>query len=198
MVSNRYYQMMPETANDAARELAELLLHLGRAAYAESAGGGLSAAQWAALRYFARANRFSRTVSDFAEFHATTRGTASQTVKSLVNRGLLERARSERDGRSVLFKLTQPARRQLRRDPFDALVRAAGHLNPRQLDEVSGELRRVGEYLEAERGSASVGRCERCGHLVSDGGDYRCGLMQEPLATAELGEICMRYRARAQ
>jgi hypothetical protein len=31
-----------------------------------------------ALRFFARANSFSRTPSAFAEFQATTRGTASQ------------------------------------------------------------------------------------------------------------------------
>ncbi|UCG71883.1 MAG: MarR family transcriptional regulator [Chromatiales bacterium] len=189
--------MMHQAANDGARELAELLLQLGRAAYAEGAGGDLSAAQWAALRYFARANRFSRTVSGFAEFHATTRGTASQTVKSLVNRGFLERARSERDGRSVLFKLTQSARRHLRQDPFDALVRAAGRLNKRQLNDVTGELRRVGQYLEVERDTATVGRCERCGHLLDDRGEYRCGLMEEPLAEVELREICVRYRARS-
>lgn len=189
---------MRQTANDAARELAELLLQLGRAAYAEGASGELSAAQWAALRYFARANRFSRTVSGFAGFHATTRGTASQTVKSLVTRGFLERARSERDGRSVLFKLTQPARRHLRQDPFDALVRAAGRLNQRELNNVTGELRRVGEYLEVERDTATAGRCERCGHLASDGSDYRCGLLNEPLQETELREICIRYRPRPE
>ena len=187
---------MPQSANDAARELAELLLQLGRAAYAEGADGELSAAQWSALRYFGRANRFSRTVSGFADFHATTRGTASQTVKSLVTRGFLERTRSERDGRSVLFKLTAQARRQMLRDPLDALVRAAQRLGVVQLRELTGELRRVGEYLEAEREATAAGRCEHCGHLLRDGTSFQCGLMQEPLATAELNEICVRYQAR--
>jgi DNA-binding MarR family transcriptional regulator len=189
---------MREPANDAARELAELLLQLGRRAYADGAGGNLSAAQWAALRYFARANRFSRTVSGFAGFHATTRGTASQTVKSLVKRGYLERARSERDGRSVLFKLTAQARRRLRQDPFDALVRAATQLGRRQLASLSGELRRIGELLQAERESGAAGRCAHCGHLAGGGEDYRCGLLGEPLAAAELQEICVRYQPRGR
>ena len=47
------------------------------------------------LRYFARANTFSRTPSAFAEFQATTRGTASQAIKVLEARGYL--ARSLRD-----------------------------------------------------------------------------------------------------
>jgi DNA-binding MarR family transcriptional regulator len=188
---------MRESANDAARELAELLLQLGRSAYAEGPAGDLSAAQWAALRYFARANRFSRTVSGFAGFHATTRGTASQTVKSLVNRGYLERARSERDGRSVLFKVTAPARRRLRDDPFDALVRAASRLGERQLADTSGELRRIAEWLQVEREGGAAGRCEHCGHLLGTEGEYRCGLLEEPLAAEELKEICVRYRPRA-
>lgn len=188
---------MRQSANEAARELAELLLQLGRAAYAEGADGELSAAQWAALRYFGRANRFSRTVSGFADFHATTRGTASQTVKSLVSRGFLERTRSERDGRSVLFRLTAQARRHLRQDPLDALVRAARRLGARQLRDLTGDLRRVGEYLEAEREAPSAGRCEHCGHLLRDGSEFRCGLLEEPLAVTELTEICVRYRPRS-
>ena len=50
---------------------------------AEGYDGELSPAQWMALRYFARANPFSRTPSAFAAFQATTRGTASQAIKAL-------------------------------------------------------------------------------------------------------------------
>ena len=58
------------------RTLAELIVFLGRLAYGGDRLTGLTPVQRAVLRYFARANRFSRTVSSFAEFHATTRGTA--------------------------------------------------------------------------------------------------------------------------
>src|SRR5258708_19226642 len=59
--------------------------------------GELSPAQWMALRFFARANSFSRTPSAFAEFQATTRGTASQAIKALEAGGDLVRQRSEAD-----------------------------------------------------------------------------------------------------
>jgi len=45
----------------SARETAELLLLVGRLVQAEGYDGELSPAQWMALRYFARANPFSRT-----------------------------------------------------------------------------------------------------------------------------------------
>ncbi len=51
----------------SARETAELLLQAGRLVQAEGYDGKLSPAQWMALRYFARANPFSRTPSAFAE-----------------------------------------------------------------------------------------------------------------------------------
>ena len=56
-----------------ARETAELLLLVGRLVQAEGYDGQLSPAQWMALRYFARANQYSRNPSAFAEFQATTR-----------------------------------------------------------------------------------------------------------------------------
>ena len=70
----------------SARETAELLLQVGRLVQAEGYDGELSPAQWMALRFFARANPFSRTPSAFAEFQATTRGTATQAIKgALIN-----------------------------------------------------------------------------------------------------------------
>ena len=65
----------------SARETAELLLQVGRLVQAEGYDGELSPAQWMALRFFARANPFSRTPSAFAEFQATTRGTATQAER---------------------------------------------------------------------------------------------------------------------
>jgi len=50
---------------------------------------GFTATQWTAMVFFGRANRFSRTVSSFAEFHAMTSGAASQTIRRLVDRGFL-------------------------------------------------------------------------------------------------------------
>ncbi len=45
-----------------AAEIADLVLQLGRAAYADCTAGGLTQAQWIAIRFFTRANRFSRTI----------------------------------------------------------------------------------------------------------------------------------------
>ena len=90
----------------SARETAELLLLVGRLVQADGYDGELRPAQWMALRFFARANSFSRTPSAFAEFQATTRGTASQAIKALEAGGYLVRQRAQADGRSVTLRLT--------------------------------------------------------------------------------------------
>lgn len=205
MVSDRYHPSMNRSGNsspaeagtDAARELAELALQLGRATYGEYPADGLTPAQWTALRFFASANRFSRTVSAFADFHATTRGTASQTVKSLVERGLLRRTRSERDGRSVRFDLSAAARRQLRRDPFHSVVRAAASLPDGQRLHALEVLKSMLGQVAEDRQRPLPGRCSLCGHLQEEGtGAYRCRLLQEPLERREVEEICVRFSAR--
>jgi len=184
---------MTTSGSTAAHELAELLVQLGRAAYADCAADDLTPAQWTALRFFSRANRFSRTVSAFAEFHATTRGTASQTVRSLVDRDLLARRRSERDGRSIIFQLTGSGRSRLGRDPLLALVRAVEKLEPASSRSIGNELARLRDWLAQERSAAAIGKCARCGHLRREGETLSCGLMKEPLDPTELNEYCLRF-----
>src|SRR5690348_1728918 len=116
----------------AGRETAELLLQVGRLVQAEGYDGELSPAQWMALRYFARANQFSRNPSAFAEFQATTRGTASQAIKALETDGYLVRQRSKADARSVSLRLTNKGKKALARDPFEVLVRAVDSLDAKQ------------------------------------------------------------------
>lgn len=189
----------PGGSSEAGRQLAELALQLGRLTYGDYAADGLTPAQWTALRYFAMANRFSRTVSGFAEFHATTRGTASQTVKSLVARGFLRRTPSERDGRSIRFDLTPAARRQLDKDPFEIIVRAAAVLPPVQQARTVAALQSLLEELAGTRQRELPGRCALCGHLGDGEGaqTFRCRLLDEPLVASELEELCVRFTVRS-
>jgi DNA-binding MarR family transcriptional regulator len=175
------------------RTVAEMVVHLGRTVCRD---GDLTAAQWTALRYFSRANRFSRTVSAFAEFHLTTKGTASQTVKSLVSRGLLERTPSDRDGRSVTMELTRAGRAVLAEDPFEALVNAVGRLPHPKRDDLEAGLARVLDDMAGERGKPVFGICSACSFLCKAGPAFTCRLVGESLDWEETRQICVNFRPK--
>jgi len=86
---------MAAPSDVSARTVAELVVQLGCLTRGDGFVANLTFTQWTTLRYFSSANRFSRTVSAFAEFYGTTRGTASQTIKSLVQNDYLTRKRSK-------------------------------------------------------------------------------------------------------
>ena len=155
----------------SARETAELLLLLGRLVQAESYHGDLSPAQWMALRFFARANSFSRTPSALAEFQATTRGTATQTIKALEAGGYLVRQRSETDGRSVSLRLTDKGHKAVARDPFEVLVCAVDSLDAEEQAAMHHALHQVLTTVAASGLHRHFGVCQDCAHF----GGETCG-----------------------
>ena len=190
--------MIKELKMDS-RVIAELVLHLGSIVSGEGLVKGLTPAQWTVLRYFARANRFSRTPSAFAAFHGTTRGTASQTIKNLETQGYLTRTRSAADGRSIRLDLTDKARAILVNDLFEALVRAADALPPGVRGDFANALQRILGQVASERGKPPFGTCASCKHLEGDGcyregqAPYACGFASGPLLLEELDELCIYF-----
>jgi len=199
MVFKRYHIITLKELKMNSRTIAEMLFHLGRIASGDRLDEKLTAAQWAVLRYFALANRFSRTPSAFAAFHATTRGTASQTIKSLEKQGYLTRIRSESDRRSIRLILTKKARGILANDPFESLVRAADSLPQNMQGHFASALQRMLGQVTHERGKPPFGTCTSCQYLEGDGCNrdeqtsYACGFASEPLLLEELDEVCFNF-----
>jgi DNA-binding MarR family transcriptional regulator len=176
-------------------ELAEFLVHLGRAARGEDGGAALTPAQWTALRFFARANRASRTPSAFASFHATTRGTASQTVKSLETKGYLVRRRSEEDRRSVRFELTEAGQQMLDRDPLRHLAESIGRLGAEERTALGRALPALAIDLATARGANAFGTCGDCRHFSARDGGGHCACVSAELTPEEIGQLCASFAA---
>ena len=190
----------------SARETAELLLLVGRLVQADGYEGELSPAQWMALRFFARANSFSRTPSAFAEFQATTRGTASQAIKALEAAGYLVRQRSQADGRSVTLRLTDIGHEMVARDPFEALVRAVGSLDPREQTAMHDALHRVLTILAASGTHQHFGVCRECAHLSGEITDSmgasrsipECLLFSAPIEPDDAVLLCAHFQPKSE
>jgi len=192
VISIRYQLTMISEPHTPDR-IAELLVHLGRAVQSEDARSELTAAQWTCLRFFARANGSTRTPSAFASFQATTRGTASQIIKSLARRGLVSPTRSERDRRSVCFDLTDKGRTMLDNDPLRVLVGLIDGLDGAESAQFLTTLSGLASALAAKRDVPSFGTCRDCSHFGTTGDVAYCACMAAELAADEIDRLCASY-----
>ncbi|MBI3443993.1 MAG: MarR family transcriptional regulator [Magnetospirillum sp.] len=98
--------------------MAQILRLANGAAFSD----GLNPAQWSALRYLADAVPEARTVTAFAQYHATTSGTASQTISALVRKKLVERRPEADDRRRHRLELTSTGYDLLKSDPLGSIA----------------------------------------------------------------------------
>lgn len=172
---------------------AEMLVHLARLVHGSAADPSLTPAQWTALRYFASANRFSRTPSGFSEFNATTRGTASQTVKSLIALGLLEKRASETDKRAVLIEVTEAGKAKLASDPLGDLIDCIRALPEDQRKAFTATLTTLSGALARRRSAPVFGKCGECGHCDTTQGPAYCRCTQSVLSGNEMQTLCIDF-----
>ncbi len=159
---------------------------------------GLNPAQWEALRFLAHANRYTRNPSALAEYLRTTKGTASQTLKALETKGLVQRVAVPHDRRAVRLDLSDAGRVALERDPLRDLEAAAAGLGA-DLESAGKVLAALTGGLERRAGLKGFGLCRDCTHFCKNaavaalGGPHQCGLMRESLSVQETTKICINH-----
>lgn len=183
-----------------ALEAAYLVDRLDRLSRAGEAAGELNPAQWEALRFIARANRFSRTPAALAEYLGATRGTISQTLITLELKGHVTREPSERDRRSIDLGLTARGEQALANDPLRELAAGLAASDTIRLEGVVATLRGALSALIMRNGGRSFGACHTCRHFRRGEGrsarqPHRCGLLDEPLSDADSVAICVEHDA---
>ena len=140
-----------------ARALVELIERLGRIAHLRGFHANLNPAQWAALRFLARANPSARTTTGFARANGTTQGTATQTISALVRKGLVGRSPDPEDGRVIRLDLTAHGRALLAEDPLNELVRLVDQIPSARSFALAKELAELNQQM-AETNSARKGK----------------------------------------
>jgi DNA-binding MarR family transcriptional regulator len=181
-----------------AAKMAEMLDRLARMAHGAQFCAGLNPAQWAALRYLKRANRYSRTPGALAGYLHATPGTISQTLIALEGKGYVSRKRSDTDGRSTQLALTSKGERLLADDPLTLLGDAVETLPQDERTALGRAIDRIVAEVSAKRGGCGFGLCHDCTHLQRPErktGSCRCGVTGEALATTELDQICVDHKA---
>lgn len=194
---------MKTTRNDGSIRIAELLDRLGLFQRSRQQADGLNPAQWEALRYLSRANRYSRNPTALTSFLGATKGTVSQTLLALERKHLISRRRDAKDGRAIRLELTAAGQARLAADPIGDIAAAADGLTPDHRQALAQGLTDLLTALQRENGRRPFGICHDCrffrrdGAAEEPGGPHRCGLTGEPLAEPEISLICAEYERRA-
>ena len=175
------------------------LERLARLMRAREHDDGLNPAQWEALRYLGKANRFSNSPGALTQYLGATKGTISQTVMSLERKGLISKSAREGEKRSVVLELTPTGKEVLTRDPWKLLAEGVGDLGGKTRRRLARGLR---ELLADEliRGRLkSFGRCATCRFFREKGrsgdlqGPHQCMLLDKPLSVADSRRICVEH-----
>ena len=188
--------------SSTALEAAYLIGRLDRLARSGINVAGLNPAQWDALRYLSRANRFSRTPAALADYAGSTRGTISQTLIALEQKGFASRQASRRDGRSVELALTRRGEAVLKDDPLKRLADDVAAATGGDASELLMTLQAILSAMIARNDGRAFGVCRTCRHFLSNtrpgsASPHHCGLLDEPLSDADSNAICQEQEAAA-
>jgi len=182
------------------RLIAWPLERLARVVRAREHEDGLNPAQREALRYLARANRFSNTPGALTRYLGATKGTISQTVMALERKGYITKA--ERNARkAVHLTLTEKGREMLSRDPWSDLAAAAEELGGKTRRRMQRGLEALLEHELKRSGLASFGLCGSCrffrekGRDGDAGGPHLCMLFEDALSAEDASRICIAHEA---
>ncbi len=175
-------------AKNDGRRIAALLERLARLAANDSWEGGLNPTQVAILSYLHRANRFSRAPSHVADYLGATRGTVSQSLKSLRDKGLVRESRSASDRRSISFDLTEAG--EAIAAERSRLDRALERMPDAERAALSAGLADLLRAMLAAGGGRPFGICRDCRHHRHGADGRYCALLEVPLAEEEAGLIC--------
>lgn len=179
--------------------IAELVGRLGRIAHALQFAGGLNPAQWEALRFLARANRYSCTPSALAEYLGTTKGTVSQTLIALESKGYVRRTRGRIDRRSVDLSLTGEGREMLRNDPIGLIEQIGDDLPLSVRQALTDGMDSLLKSLNNAQRHPVFGICSDCSYCHRAAGQSRsgapcyCGLADDPLTEEDTRLICIDF-----
>ncbi|MEP4768107.1 MAG: MarR family transcriptional regulator [Roseibium sp.] len=169
----------------------DLIDRLSRLNAAEEWNGPLNPSQFAALSYLGRANQMSRAPSHVADYLATTRGTASQTLKALARKDLIEETRSETDKRSIRYDVTA-AGLDILEHP-SALNGAIGALESETSEALATGLETLVNTALKRQGGRSFGICITCRHHEEQRDGGYCRLLNITLSPRQTTQICNEH-----
>lgn len=186
---------MSDTATQAHTYLERLGNLLRSEARSLGVRYGLQPVQMEALAYLGNCNRYSDTPLGVTDYLGLTKGTVSQTLKVLENKGLLRKQADKKDKRVVHLHLSAAGRNLLNKAvPAPAIRDACETLTATQQSAMLEGLSALLGAIQSGNGMKSFGVCKTCRHNEQrPAGEFYCKLTREPLSRGDVELICREH-----
>ncbi|PSW44720.1 MarR family winged helix-turn-helix transcriptional regulator [Photobacterium leiognathi] len=160
---------------------------------------GLLPVQLDALCYLSICNRFSDTPKAVTEYLGLTKGTVSQSLKVLENKGYVSKTQDPNDKRITHITLTAQGEALIAKTQPSQLLKKVWEDNAITNHGLDGEV--LQQQLESllltmqqQNQCKSFGVCKTCKHnqTLTDG-THLCGLTQLALSRSDIQKICIEH-----
>ena len=161
---------------------------------------GLQPVHVSVLHYLALCNRFSDTPLSVTEYLGLSRGTVSQTIIILENKGLIEKRRDPQDRRVIHLALTPQGKNWVDKTmPAPILEKACHALPADQHNQILDALKLILHSCQQANAMKSFGVCYSCRyHQIRSTSDFYCALTQQPLSVDDAQKICREHSAQVE
>ena len=153
---------------------------------------GLQPVQIDALTYLTQCNRYSNTPQAVVEYLGLTKGTVSQSLKVLEQKGLLRRQPDKQDKRVVHLTPTAKGKKLIENAIADKSL-APALANSTQITELASVLRSTLRKVQQMNKRKAFAACHTCRFNEHNKKGYVCGLTHEPLSAQDIQLICREH-----
>lgn len=191
-VSRRYNQLMSlQEANDALERIGNLQRMEARAFGLRY---GLQPVQMEALTYLTQCNRYSNTPQAVGEYLGLTKGTVSQSLMILEQKGFLRKHPDKQDRRIVRLTPTAKGNQLIRKALMArSLEPALKKTDPVNIADLTSALRSILRGMQQANSRKAFGACHTCRFNENHQDGYVCGLTREALSVQDIQLICREH-----
>ncbi len=190
----RYYsEMKTKLIYDYIERLSNLLRNEMRC---EGMVHGLQPVQLEALQYLSMCNRYSDTPMAVTEYLGQTKGTVSQSLKILEEKGFLTKHGDKDDKRIIHMKVSVTGKQLLKKIiPPPLFAHACENLNEQSETQIVTNLRELLQAVQRSNEMKYFGVCRTCRYnQKKKEGRFFCDLTKEALSQGDVQLICREYQ----
>lgn len=128
---------------DSEVAVAVLMEQVVRSAYRARRSGEVQPLQWTILRYLSLSPEQDRDLASIAAYAGVTPAPASRAVRTLEDRGFVQKERHLEDRRALSVRITRQGLEALENDPILEIANRLKELSEKEIDVISRALRKL-------------------------------------------------------